>query len=323
MIKTLVWTGLAAFALGSVGVFAAAKDEKADAAADAESCESRSPARQIPSRHHHPPLLTALPLSRTHTRAPSLLPSPPAHFPACAPSRPLPSPSCPPPLLAPLLLCSPPPLSLSPPPLPPPSAGPIIGIDLGTTYSCVGVYQKGRVDIIPNDQGNRITPSYVAWDGEERLVGDAAKNQATINPTTTVFDAKRLIGRSFTDKTVQDDMKHWPFKVANKNSRPMIEIPLKDGVKQFAAEEISAMVLSYMKKIAEVRGQRRRRRRRRGWQRGGRARALGGAALTPGSSSRGRAAPRGRAPRAHPPPPPRSLSPPPPPPLCRTTWARR
>ena len=85
-------------------------------------------------------------------------------------------------------------------------------------------------------------------------MGDAAKNQATINPTTTVFDAKRLIGRSFTDKTVQDDMKHWPFKVINKNSRPMIEIPLKDGVKQFAAEEISAMVLSYMKKIAEVRG---------------------------------------------------------------------
>jgi len=122
---------------------------------------------------------------------------------------------------------------------------------LGTTYSCVGIYKNGRVDIIPNDQGNRITPSYVAWDGEERLVGDAAKNQATINPTTTVFDAKRLIGRQFTDKTVQDDMKHWPFKVINKNSRPMIEIPLKDGLKQYAAEEISAMVLSYMKKIAE------------------------------------------------------------------------
>jgi len=131
------------------------------------------------------------------------------------------------------------------------SSGPIIGIDLGTTYSCVGIYKNGRVDIIPNDQGNRITPSYVAWDGEERLVGDAAKNQATINPTTTVFDAKRLIGRQFTDKTVQDDMKHWPFKVINKNSRPMIEIPLKDGLKQYAAEEISAMVLSYMKKIAE------------------------------------------------------------------------
>jgi heat shock protein 5 len=115
----------------------------------------------------------------------------------------------------------------------------------------VGVYKNGRVDIIPNDQGNRITPSYVAWDGEERLVGDAAKNQATINPASTVFDAKRLIGRQFSDATVQADMKLWPFKVINKASRPMIEIPLKDGPKQFAAEEISAMVLSYMKKIAE------------------------------------------------------------------------
>jgi len=131
------------------------------------------------------------------------------------------------------------------------TSGPIIGIDLGTTYSCVGIYKNGRVDIIPNDQGNRITPSYVAWDGEERLVGDAAKNQATINPAATVFDAKRLIGRQFSDTTVQADMKLWPFKVINKASRPMIEIPLKDGPKQFAAEEISAMVLSYMKKIAE------------------------------------------------------------------------
>jgi len=130
-------------------------------------------------------------------------------------------------------------------------SGPIIGIDLGTTYSCVGVYKNGRVEIIPNDQGNRITPSYVAWDGEERLVGDAAKNQATINPTRTVFDAKRLIGRQFGDKTVQDDMKLWPFKVINKASRPMIEIDFKDGNKQFSAEEVSAMVLSYMRKIAE------------------------------------------------------------------------
>ena len=110
---------------------------------------------------------------------------------------------------------------------------------------------RSRVEIIPNDQGNRITPSYVAWDGEERLVGDAAKNQATINPARTVFDAKRLIGRNFGDTTVQADMKLWPFKVINKESRPMIEVDFKDGNKQFSAEEVSAMVLSYMRKIAE------------------------------------------------------------------------
>lgn len=103
------------------------------------------------------------------------------------------------------------------------SSGPIIGIDLGTTYSCVGIYRNGRVEIIPNDQGNRITPSYVAWEGEERLVGDAAKNQATINPTNTVFDVKRLIGRNFNDETVQHDMKLWPFKVraASSGRRPL------------------------------------------------------------------------------------------------------
>lgn len=133
-----------------------------------------------------------------------------------------------------------------------PAVGPVIGIDLGTTYSCVGIYKNGRVEIIPNDQGNRITPSYVAWDGDERLVGDAAKNQATINPARTVFDAKRLIGRKFEDTTVQADMKLWPFKVIKKDNRPMIEIDMKDGAKTFAAEEISAMVLGYMRKISEV-----------------------------------------------------------------------
>jgi endoplasmic reticulum chaperone BiP len=131
--------------------------------------------------------------------------------------------------------------------------GPVVGIDLGTTYSCVGIYKNGRVEIIPNDQGNRITPSYVAWsDTDERLVGDAAKNQATINPVRTVFDAKRLIGRTFDEPTVQADMKLWPFKIINRANRPMIEVDFKDGSKAYAAEEISAMVLGYMKKISEA-----------------------------------------------------------------------
>jgi len=128
----------------------------------------------------------------------------------------------------------------------------IIGIDLGTTYSCVGVFKDGRVEIIPNDQGNRITPSYVAWDGDERLVGDAAKNQATINPVKTVFDVKRLIGRNFKDETVQSDMKLWPYKVVNKDNKPFIEIELKSEVKQFAPEEVSAMLLAYLRKTAET-----------------------------------------------------------------------
>jgi endoplasmic reticulum chaperone BiP len=105
------------------------------------------------------------------------------------------------------------------------SLGTVIGIDLGTTYSCVGVFKSGRVEIIANDQGNRITPSYVAWDSSgERLIGDAAKNQATVNPETTVFDVKRLIGRSFNDKTVQADIKLFPFKVINKNGKPNIQV---------------------------------------------------------------------------------------------------
>ncbi|EPB80736.1 putative chaperone protein DnaK [Ancylostoma ceylanicum] len=131
--------------------------------------------------------------------------------------------------------------------------GTIIGIDLGTTYSCVGVYKNGRVEIIANDQGNRITPSYVAFasDSGERMIGDAAKNQLTINPENTVFDAKRLIGRDFTDKTVQDDIKLWPFKIVDKNNKPHVSLNVGKDQKQFTPEEISAMVLGKMKEIAE------------------------------------------------------------------------
>ena len=130
--------------------------------------------------------------------------------------------------------------------------GTVIGIDLGTTYSCVGVVKNGRVEIIANDQGNRITPSYVAFTSEgERLIGDAAKNQLTSNPENTVFDAKRLIGREFGDSSVQNDMKYWPFKVVEKNKKPYVKVNAGGQDKKFAAEEVSAMVLSKMKEIAE------------------------------------------------------------------------
>ena len=129
----------------------------------------------------------------------------------------------------------------------------MIGIDLGTTYSCVGIFKNGRVEIIANDQGNRITPSYVAFTQEgERLIGDAAKNQLTSNPENTVFDAKRLIGREFSDPTVQQDIKHFPFKVIEKNSKPIIQINTGKEQKLFAPEEISAMVLGKMREIAEA-----------------------------------------------------------------------
>ncbi|CAN4100951.1 unnamed protein product [Withania somnifera] len=131
--------------------------------------------------------------------------------------------------------------------------GPAIGIDLGTTYSCVGVWQHDRVEIIANDQGNRTTPSYVGFTDTERLIGDAAKNQVAMNPINTVFDAKRLIGRRFSDASVKDDMKHWPFKVvAGPGDKPMIVVTYKGEEKQFAAEEISSMVLTKMKEIAEA-----------------------------------------------------------------------
>jgi len=132
--------------------------------------------------------------------------------------------------------------------------GTVIGIDLGTTYSCVGVFKNGRVEIIANDQGNRITPSYVAFTAEgERLVGDAAKNQLTSNPENTVFDAKRMIGREWTDKSVQNDIKFYPFKVIEKSSKPHIKVETgSQGEKTFAPEEISAMVLGKMKETAEA-----------------------------------------------------------------------
>ncbi|KAM0067264.1 Heat shock cognate 70 kDa protein 2 [Helianthus debilis subsp. tardiflorus] len=130
--------------------------------------------------------------------------------------------------------------------------GPAIGIDLGTTYSCVGVWQHDRVEIIANDQGNRTTPSYVAFTDSERLIGDAAKNQVAMNPTNTVFDAKRLIGRRFSDASVQSDIKLWPFKViSGPAEKPMISVNYKGEEKTFAAEEISSMVLIKMKETLE------------------------------------------------------------------------
>ncbi|KAJ3104047.1 70-kilodalton heat shock protein [Phlyctochytrium planicorne] len=127
-----------------------------------------------------------------------------------------------------------------------------VGIDLGTTYSCVGVWQNDRVEIIANDQGNRTTPSYVGFTDTERLIGDAAKNQVAMNPINTVFDAKRLIGRRFNDAEVQSDMKHWPFTVVDKGSKPYIQVEYKGETKTFTPEEISSMVLLKMKETAEA-----------------------------------------------------------------------
>ncbi|XP_059635754.1 heat shock 70 kDa protein-like [Cornus florida] len=131
--------------------------------------------------------------------------------------------------------------------------GKAIGIDLGTTYSCVGVWLNDRVEIIPNDQGNRTTPSYVAFTDTERLIGDAAKNQVAMNPSNTVFDAKRLIGRRFSDPSVQNDMKLWPFKIVpGPGDKPMIVVRYKGEEKMFSPEEISSMILSYMREISEA-----------------------------------------------------------------------
>merc|ERR1711977_393516 len=133
------------------------------------------------------------------------------------------------------------------------SGGPAVGIDLGTTYSCVGVRQNDRVEIIANDQGNRTTPSYVAFTDTERLIGDAAKNQAAMNPKNTIFDAKRLIGRKFSESTVQSDVKHWPFTVqAQPNGAPEVVVSHMGDKKAMTPEEISSMILSKMKDTAEA-----------------------------------------------------------------------
>merc|ERR1719359_1764727 len=128
-----------------------------------------------------------------------------------------------------------------------------VGIDLGTTYSCVGVWKNDGVEIIANDQGNRTMPSFVAFTDSERMIGDAAKNQCAMNPTNTVFDAKRLIGRRFTDSATQSDIKHFPFKVISKDAdRPAIQVDYKGEEKDFYPEEISSMVLIKMKETAEA-----------------------------------------------------------------------
>ena len=126
-----------------------------------------------------------------------------------------------------------------------------IGIDLGTTYSCVGVWKDGNVEIISNDQGMRTTPSFVAFTNEERLIGNGAKNQSAQNPENTIFDAKRLLGRKFSDRTVQQDIAMFPFKVIDKEDKPIIVATVNGEERQFMPEEISSMVLLKMKQTAE------------------------------------------------------------------------
>ena len=126
-----------------------------------------------------------------------------------------------------------------------------IGIDLGTTFSCVGIYRNGMVEVIANDQGNRTTPSFVSFTSEERLIGDAAKNSASSNPKNTVYDAKRMIGRNFNDTAIQEEMKHFSYDVVNKNNKPVIEVEYRNEKKQFTPEEISSMILYKMKEVAE------------------------------------------------------------------------
>ena len=125
--------------------------------------------------------------------------------------------------------------------------GPVIGIDLGTTYSCVGIFKNGRVEITPNEFGNRITPSFVAFTDEERLVGEAAKNHALLEPKRAIFVVKRLIGRKFDDSEVQKDIKWLPYSVVSKGGKPYVSIETQNGQKTLSPEEVSSMVLVKMK----------------------------------------------------------------------------
>jgi molecular chaperone DnaK (HSP70) len=127
-----------------------------------------------------------------------------------------------------------------------------VGIDLGSTFSCVSCYRGGTAEILSNDQGNRITPSWVAFNDKERLVGESAKNQAASNAKNTLYDIKRLIGRRFDDPTVQDDLKVFPFTLKSQDGKPVVEVEYKNETKTFKPEEISAMVLAKMKSIAEA-----------------------------------------------------------------------
>jgi L1 cell adhesion molecule like protein len=127
-----------------------------------------------------------------------------------------------------------------------------IGIDLGTTYSCVGIWQNDHVEIIANDQGNRTTPSYVSFTSEERLIGEASKASIASNPKNTVFDAKRLIGQKFNDPVTQSDMKHFTYDVVDRDNKPYIQVDFRGETKVFSPEEISAMILVKMKEIAEA-----------------------------------------------------------------------
>jgi heat shock protein 5 len=129
--------------------------------------------------------------------------------------------------------------------------GPVIGIDLGTTYSCVGIFKNGRVEIIPNEFGNRITPSVVAFTDDERLVGEAAKNHALIDPKRSIHVVKRLIGRKFDDGEVQRDIKWLPYDVVSKGGKPYVSIETSNGKKTLSPEEVSSMILVKMKEIAE------------------------------------------------------------------------